>query len=114
VKGQQEIFLDALENLFLKEQQSDIKAIFKAKFKDVLYLLHNEDLLDDEVVFKWHNKQKGPDGKDLRAAVASFVTWLKEAEEEGSDESEEEGVASGKKVEEQKNELTIDDEIDAL
>jgi len=114
VKGQQEIFLDALENLFLKEQQSEIKAIFKAKFKDVLYLLHNEDLLDDEVVFKWHNKQKGPDGKDLRAAVASFVTWLKEAEEEGSDESEEEGVASGKKVEEQKNELTIDDEIDAL
>jgi len=117
VKGQQELFLDALENLYLKEQQSDTKNIFKTKFKDVLYLLHNEDLLDDEVVFKWYNKQKGQDGKDLRAAVASFVTWLKEAEEEDSDDSDEE-VASvngnGKKVEVPKDETSIDDEIDAL
>jgi len=119
VKAQQEVFLDALENLYLKVQQLDVKTIFKNKFKDVLYLLHNEDLLDDEVVFKWHNKQKGQDGKDLREAVASFVIWLKEAEEEDSEEEdgEEEGaaVASGKKVEDpKKNEASIDDEIDAL
>jgi len=119
VKGQQEVFMEALENLYIKAQIPEVKTIFKNKFKDVLYLLHNEDLLDDEVVFKWNNKQKGQDGKDLRAAVASFVTWLKEAEEEDSDEeSDEEGAAvasGGNKVEDpKKNEASIDDEIDAL
>ena len=44
-------------------------------------------MLGEERIVAWHtNPGAGPKGRVVRDAVAAFVTWLQEAEEEDEDD----------------------------
>ena len=72
-------------------------------FPVVLKQLFDEELVEEEVFLAWssdltRNEYSCDDSlvtyevlEELRASAGPFVTWLLEAEEEGDDESEEEG-----------------------
>ncbi len=46
----------------------------------------DEDILEEEHIFKWYRKQDGR--KDVREAVKVIIEWLENAEEESDDEEE--------------------------
>jgi translation initiation factor 5 len=64
-----------------------------AKAPIVLKAFYDEDLLEEEVVLAWADKvsKKYIDKKtaaEIREKAAPFINWLREADEEGSDEEE--------------------------
>ena len=54
----------------------------------VFKALYDADLLPEEIILEWHARPVGPGvpGAELRAAVAPFVAWLQEAEEDSDEE----------------------------
>jgi len=56
----------------------------------VLKGLYDEDILEEEVLISWHDKKSKGDTKKVKDASTVFITWLKSADEEGSDEEDEE------------------------
>ncbi len=61
------------------------------KIVKILHQLYDKDLVSEEVVTKWGSKasKKYVDlaiSKKIRRAAEPFLTWLKEAEDESSEE----------------------------
>ncbi|KAL6064811.1 hypothetical protein QOT17_010706 [Balamuthia mandrillaris] len=99
--------------------------------------LYDEELLDEEPILEWFTSSKSMD-KAFRKAIQPFCQWLKEAEEDGSEEEEEEeevaeptptkfakpvapspsaapaASSNGHKHEDAEETEDLDDEIDAL
>ncbi|CAK7270734.1 eukaryotic translation initiation factor 5 [Sporothrix epigloea] len=79
---------ERLIGLLVKEHPDMIDKVVK-----ILHLYYNSDLISEEVVNKWGTKasRKYTDlatSKKVRKAAEPFLTWLAEAEEEDSEESE--------------------------
>lgn len=54
----------------------------------ILKAMYDEDLIEEESIFKWYRKDGGRE--DVRESVKVIVEWLENAEEESGDEDEEE------------------------
>lgn len=58
------------------------------QFAMLLKEMFDEDIVEEENIFKWH-EDKSNNREKAKEHAAPFVKWLKEAEEEDSDEEEE-------------------------
>jgi len=79
------------------------KPALASKFPLVLKALYDEEIVDEEVFFSWSadyakNDYSADDSligidalEDLKSASQPFITWLREAGEEGESEEEESG-----------------------
>jgi len=79
------------------------KPALASKFPLVLKALYDEEIVEEEVFFSWSadyakNDYSADDSligidalEDLKAASQPFITWLREAGEEGESEEEESG-----------------------
>jgi hypothetical protein len=50
--------------------------------------LYDEDILEEEVLIKWHEKKSKGDTLKIKEASTVFITWLKSAEEESEEEDD--------------------------
>ncbi|KAI9558918.1 hypothetical protein GHT06_015707 [Daphnia sinensis] len=94
-------FLPVLRN-YLKNNQSMLDSLealeefgvnnpqFAKITCKVLHYLYGEDVLHEDAILEWHaNPPNDPSAmKTIRKIVEPFITWLEEAEEESSDESD--------------------------
>lgn len=69
---------------FLDVYGQDIKV--HSVLPHILKTAFDGDILEEEVIFKWHRKSDGR--KDVREAVQVIIDWLEMAEEESEDEEE--------------------------
>ena len=87
------VFLQDLDSHYENAAESmsdDDKADFLKRFPSLLKILFDEEVIDEEVIFKWHAiTGKGSAANALRAASKMFVLWLKTAEEEESSDEDE-------------------------
>jgi translation initiation factor 5 len=88
--------IGAVEDFFGSKYPSLAKA-----FPLVLKQLYDEDILEEEVILDWAGQgvtyefspqsMTGEQIKELRASAESFITWLKEADED-DDDADDEGL----------------------
>ncbi|XP_034257090.1 translation initiation factor eIF-2B subunit epsilon isoform X2 [Thrips palmi] len=75
--------LQALQELAMAEQEL-LTAVPK-----LLSVLYNQDILNEEVILKWHSELEGDsEAEDLYKVAGPFIKWLEEAEVESEDESD--------------------------
>jgi hypothetical protein len=77
-----------VERLLAVSAHAPALAAKKSGAAGVLKVLYDADVLCEEAILSWHAAPCGPHGTRVRQAVAPFVTWLQEAEEEDDDEYE--------------------------
>ncbi|XP_050417431.1 translation initiation factor eIF-2B subunit epsilon [Patella vulgata] len=79
--------LDCLNAL---EGFSEENKLVKSALIKIIHYFYNEDMLDEQVIFKWYKKEPHPDNitshTAVRKQVAPFIKWLQDAEEESSDD----------------------------
>jgi len=56
----------------------------------ILKGLYDEDILEEEVLIKWHTKKSKGDTAKVKEAGTVFIDWLKNAEEESDEDDDEE------------------------
>ena len=70
----------------LKKAQEEARL---KKTPSILMALYDSDLLEEQVVLKWHAQasnlpERDHEGKRVRTAAAPFIKWLQEADQESS------------------------------
>ena len=83
----------------LKKAQEEARL---KKTPSILMALYDSDLLEEQVVLKWHAQasanlsnlpERDHEGKRVRTAAAPFIKWLQEADQESSaEEADERGA----------------------
>ncbi|XP_071088301.1 translation initiation factor eIF2B subunit epsilon-like isoform X1 [Haliotis cracherodii] len=73
------------------EELSESNSAVSCAVMKLLHFLYDQEILDEQAIIKWHAADPEPDAdldahKDIRKKVAPLITWLKEAEEESSEE----------------------------
>ncbi|KAJ3387866.1 hypothetical protein HDU92_001754 [Lobulomyces angularis] len=83
--------LDEVETIGFLEDHCLLESEDRAKkitlFMYVLKYLYDQDIISEEAILKWHG---APNEKstEVKASVSTFVTWLKQAEEESDEGSD--------------------------
>lgn len=93
----QRYFLGGIEQLLVSE---DHKMALLPKTARILHTLYEKDILDEELMMEWGKKPSKKyvtrdESREILAKAEPFLNWLKEAEEETSDEESEEEVEFG-------------------
>ncbi|XP_030832339.1 translation initiation factor eIF-2B subunit epsilon [Strongylocentrotus purpuratus] len=73
------------------EEYSMVNESTAAIFAKLVHHLYDADILSEEVILKWYSKMDQDADtrrREVRSKLASFVTWLQEAEEESDEEGD--------------------------